>query len=195
MCMGPETAPPPHRALCCGTPQSPRRGGGSRGRGRCRVGPGGSRGCLASHEYETTSHRAWPPRNSATRCRHRSGRRGPATPLAVCRCAGGPSGSVAMTGSVPCRYRLPTIAWVSCSRHRRPPPACPACGALGRVTGQGGCGRWWYARAVPYVKDSAGHPAEKGEVPAPSRTAGRRPPHAVRAREGCAITSGGYHHW
>jgi hypothetical protein len=60
--------------------------------------------------YATTSHRAWPPRNSETRCRHRSARPGPATPLAVCRCAGGPSGYVAMTVSVPCRCRFPMIA-------------------------------------------------------------------------------------
>jgi hypothetical protein len=127
---------------------------------------------------------AWPPRNSATRCRHRSVRRGPATLLAVWRCAGDPSGAVAMTVSVPCRCRLPTIAWVSCSRHRRPPPACPACGALCRVTGQSGCGRWRYARAVPCEKYSVGSPAGKSGAPAPRRLplVGVYPTACVRVR-------------
>ena len=89
-----------------------------------------------------------------------------------------------MTVSVPCRSRLLEIAWALCLRGLLPQTACPVCDALGRVAKQDACGRWPYARAVPWVKESVGHPAEKGRVPAPSRPplGGVHPTPCVRAR-------------
>jgi hypothetical protein len=87
-------------------------------------------------QYETTNRLAWPPGSSAHRCRHRSNRPGPATPLATCRCAGRPCGPAAMVVSMPCRSRLLEVC------------------------------RWPYARAAPSCTSSRATPQSKTRRPA-----------------------------
>ena len=145
---------------------------------------------FTAHAYETTNRRAWLHGRSDNRCRHRSDRPGLAIPLAAYRCAGGPSGCCGDDG-VCAMQESPSGDRVGIVLAR--PSAtdkCPARDALGRVAKQDACGPWQYARAAPWGQEHAGHHAEQGGPPA----ADRCPPHAVRAREGCAITLQGYHH-
>src|SRR2546423_1908299 len=84
-----------------------------------------------------------------------------------------------MMVSVPCRCRLPEIAWVSRSRRRLPQPERPGWVFRVCVAVQGVCGRSPYAGAALGVTESAGPHAEQGGVPTPqpepSGAAGRPP--------------------